>query len=559
MLCSRRLMADRLEKRGSRGSAGRVLTLSLVLGASVSIAGRAGAEVAPGPFAAAGEPEATLREPDRVPAGARSGDHRDTYVDTTGAERSVDQAYGESLDREEPHHVRSLFEMTLGLSAFATGYWVTRKTQAQDWDRPGVAERFNGEAWRFDNNPLVVNYFLHPIGGAATYGFARANHHTVLGSAGYTFLTTFLWEFGFEYREKVSVNDFIETPLPGIPLGEFLYKLGLYLDSADAPGFGTKVAQWTLGTGVRLDRAWDGREPRMPRARDHLGLTADIWHAFEVHAAAHAVETRDGREHGLYSGGFSGTLVSLPGFRRPGRFARFFSRADLASVSVSGEGSVHGGGAEVTADTLLVGYHEQALQGTLRPTAGHSATFGLSTAFRFLDSRSNGFREQLGLVHFPGPGVDWFAVGGPVQVELRARAHADFAGAGVLDYEEWKQAHPGEFGKHILRKEGYFYGWGGSTELSGRIQVGPFKLRGGLFYGRYRSQEGLNRWQERITIDVPAGSEFLEYDGSFQVEPLGLPVAVGVSTSLRRWNTWVGETTQYARALSWGGELTVRF
>src|SRR6187399_260705 len=138
-------------------------------------------------------------------------------------------------DALEPHHGRSWLEMMAGLGVGAVSYWLMQDRNVADWDNPTPEERFNGSAWRLDNNSLGVNFIAHPFTGGFAYSVARANHHGVLTSFAYASMFSFIWEFVLEFKEKVSVNDLIVTSPTGVPIGEFFYKLGLYLDSAAEP------------------------------------------------------------------------------------------------------------------------------------------------------------------------------------------------------------------------------------------------------------------------------------------------------------------------------------
>ena len=450
--------------------------------------------------------------------------------------------------------------MAGGLTALSLGYWLGMDREVADWDNPRPQQRFDGTAWRTDNNALSVNYILHPMAGGLAYSFARANHHGVAGSAAYGFLASFIWEFLLEFKEKVSLNDIIVTPTTAIPLGEFMYKLGVYLDSADSPSVPTQVAQWGLGTAVRTDRALDDRQPVPAAARDRLGMTSEIWHNFELDYGFHMTTAPSRAERVVSFTGLRGQLVSLPGYLRPGRFGRAFWRADLAWMAAWGEFSGHGAGVGITSDVLLAGYHAQNIEGYRRPTRGQAITTGVSTAYRYLESMAFDVSEKFSAWHMPGPAIDWHAFGRHWDLGLSARAHPDYVGAGVLGlYPEWTAAHPGERGKHVTRIQGYYYGWGGSGELAARLRVGPVLLRGQVFYGQYRSEEGNNRWQEKITMDVPMGTELLFYQGDVSLQPPGSPVAVGVGASVRHWETWVGELHRRAHLLSRGLQVSARF
>ncbi len=495
-------------------------------------------------------------EPDSNPQATGPGQ----YVNTAGVVRDFDAEYERQAESPAPHHLRTWTMMAGGLTALSLGYWLGMDRQVADWDNPRPQQRFDGTAWRTDNNALSVNYVLHPMAGGMAYSFARANHHGVAGSAAYGFLASFIWEFVLEFKEKVSVNDIVVTPAAGVPLGEFMYKLGVYLDSAQNPGPGTQAAQWGLGTAVRTDRELAGCNPTPVRARDSLGMTAALWHDFEVEYGFYLARGAAPAEHALYSTGLSGQLVSLPGYLRPGEFGRAFWRADLASMQAWAEFSGHGAGVGITSDVLIAGYHAQAIDGHRVPMRGQAVTTGVSTAYRYLESMAHDVSEKFSTLHLPGPAIDWRALGKHWQLTLSARAHPDYAGVGVLGaYPEWTAAHPGERGKHVTRIQGYYYGWGGSGELDGKFRVGPVHLLGNLFYGNYRSQEGNNRWQEKITIDTPMGTKLLFFRGTLQLEPAASPLAFGVDVLVRHWDVWVDQVRRRAHLVSRGIRASARF
>lgn len=483
-------------------------------------------------------------------------------------------------DRLEPHHGRSLLEMGTGLALGSVLYWLMMDRNIADWDNPTPQERFNGRAWRLDNNSLAVNFIAHPLMGGAAYAFARANHHDRFTSFGYSFLTSFLWEFVLEFKEKVSVNDFIVTPGTGVPLGEFFHKLGLYLGSAEDPSAALRVAQWSLGTGVALDRALDGRPPPRVRSRDALGLSRAIWHDFELDAGAARVRSPDRPRYVRASVGARARLVTLPGYLRPRSFARAFQSADVSDFAIAAEASQHGGGMSMSADTLLAGYHAQRLEGSDESPRGYAVTFGTSLAYSYLKSKANDYAsfreavalprpqlkyhvplaaEQFSALHLPGPGLDWHAFAPGLALSIIARAHPDFAGLGAASFYDFVAANPDVKSKHILHRQGYFYAWGLSGSLRGKLRLGPLRLDAELFHGGYISQDGLDRHVERLTADVPARGELLFYRASLGVQPPLLPIVLGVDFGARRWWTNVGGYERSARLSHRGATASFSF
>jgi hypothetical protein len=112
---------------------------------------------------------------------------------------------------------------------------IDRNRQVGDWDFPSLKQRLTFEAWRFDNNPFPINFAWHAYDGSQYHLFARSNDLGLLASMGYGIGTSLAWEFGVEFREKVSINDVIVTTGAGTAIGEAVHWLGRYLESAPSP------------------------------------------------------------------------------------------------------------------------------------------------------------------------------------------------------------------------------------------------------------------------------------------------------------------------------------
>lgn len=508
-------------------------------------------------FVALGAVSAVARAEPPVPAREDDGLTRDEW-------RPADD------ERRAPHHVRSLVEMGAGLAIGTTGYWLFKDANAIDWDNPNAKGRFDGSAWIFDNNPLNVNFLGHPLWGGLSYSFARANHHSVLGAYGYAFLTSFIWEFALEYKEKVSMNDVIVTPTTGIPIGEFFYKLGMYLDTGDGSSFAVDAARWVLGTGVAVDRAWDGRAKPRVRSRDNLGFSRAIWHRFELEYGTQAVATPGVDTYARYAGSLTARLVTLPGYLMPQSFGRPFHAAQFSQLELGIEGSSHGSGIALGADTTLAGYHAQQLSGSRLDVSGQAITLGTSVGYRYFRSSANRYesveeavalpepklsyhvpnrREQYAALDLPGVAADyyylWGASGG---LELSGRVQPSFGGLMASAFYDFSAANLEQTSKHILHGQGYFYGWGPSSALDARLWLGPLRGRFRLLYATYWSQEGMDRHAEQLTVDEPAWGDVLFYSGSIGVAPGNGQASVGIEWGVRRFRSEVGRFERIARS-----------
>jgi len=475
-------------------------------------------------------------------------------------------------EERAPHHARALLEMGTGLALGTGGYWLLMNRNVTDWDNPRPLARLDGSAWVLDNNSIFVNFLGHPLTGGISYGFARANHHSVLGAFGYSFLTSFLWEFVIEFKEKVSVNDVLVTPGAGLPLGEFLYKLGLYLDTGHQGSWGWDVARLTLGSSVALDRRLDGRPPPRVTTLDNLGFSAAIWHEFTARYGVVDVETPRQPGYARYQLGLGGRLVTLEGYGKPRAFGRAFWRAEVSSFSLQAEASRHGTGVLLAADTILVGYHAQRFTRREGSLDGEALTLGTSLGCEYLRSSANRYagveralnlpgpklsyhapnrREQYGALQLPGLAADVRVLGRGASFEGSARLQPSFAGFGAEAFYLWAASNLDERSKHILHRQGYFYGWGGAANVTAKASLGPLRASFELMYGAYRSQDGLDRHAEQLTTDVAARGDVLRYAGTLGIAP-ARGLELGLEVGVRRFRSNVGGFELTARSVQRG-------
>lgn len=80
----------------------------------------------------------------------------------------------------------------------------------------------NGFEW--DDNSFSANNFRHPYQGSLYFGGARANGYDFYQSSMFAFGGSWLFEYAGEAHHP-SVNDWINTAVGGITLGEGLYRL----------------------------------------------------------------------------------------------------------------------------------------------------------------------------------------------------------------------------------------------------------------------------------------------------------------------------------------------
>lgn len=421
----------------------------------------------------------------------------------------------------EPHYLRAAAEALAAIGIGTAHYWLNSHANSRDWDYPRWADRFSFDSIRFDNNPHATNNVLHPLAGAVYYGVARVNGISVGESIAFAQLASAIWEWGLEWREKVSINDMIVTSTGGTAAGEFFSQLAAYLNSAPAEtNVGQEIAARTLGLPVWLHRELDGEAPRREIATDNLGFSAAYDHRFSVD-----LETTwrdDGAEQTEATRGVSlaAQLASVADFMAPVSFSAWFAQGNFTRAAL--DLSLGGGGlaeAELVFDAVLTGYYAQHHgQGTT------GLLLGLGTGLEFVDRDTLKSPDQIALAHLTGPVAGLFYATSALELEVVGRLQADFAALRSLAFGAARARFADASFKSSLEQGGYQYHLGLSTRLEGSLRAGAALLSFDHAFGAYRSIEGLDRFQERISRDL-TGSERLSQSGAtLAIEPEGSPV-----------------------------------
>jgi len=284
------------------------------------------------------------------------------------------------------------------------------------------------------------------------------------------------------------------------------------------------LLRWTIGLPTALHNAVDGRKGlRAGTKPDSLGFSSDIWHRFDVSAGSvHAQSTGEIAAVGVDDSAnapdirLGGELVALPGFLRAGHRGRTFRDANVASLKLAMSFAPGVVAVDLDSDTFLAGLQHQAID----ERGGHATVIGIDLGYRHLQQRFGDFLDRLSTLHFPGLGIDQYVIGDGYRVRARARFNADFAGIHAAAYSAYKAAHPDGIDKTILIREGYYYGWGASTRLDLELHTRYVTAGIAFRYGRYDSQEGLDRNQEEVTDDVDLHDTTLDAEAWLRIAPM---------------------------------------
>lgn len=492
------------------------------------------------PAAATAQPEMfdEIQGPDD-----RMGGH---YFGPDGTRLDFDDEYWRALSPETDRLWLALTWQVVVLGFGTAWYWANADENAKDWDYPGWRSRLDFSAVRFDDNHFTINHVSHPFAGAAYYALARANGQGIAASAGLAILSSTIWEYGLEWRELVSLNDQFFTPLGGVAIGEGIYRIGHYLNSA--PGGGRwphELAAATLGFPVWLHRRLEGRRaPAGPT--DSLGFSGAYHHRFRLSYAR--VATGDGVREAPSLDGFDleVDLHAIPGLGRPGAFDVLFTEGNLFDIDVDATWDDDGEGGEwgMRFESVLVGYLDQditAVEGDPDTRDGMAAYAGLGAGYEHRQRWRPEPRDRWSMVLLPGPDVGLWFFRGPLVLRGRLSLYPTFTAIDSVAAPAWFEENPGVVVRSVLRRRGYYYGFGLSSRLEVDATWGWLRLGGTARFAHVESVEGLDREQDRIELDEALQDDLIELRAYGVLTVPGWLVSLGLDyTHTERWGRMGG-------------------
>ena len=174
-----------------------------------------------------------------------------------------------------------------GLANLARGQVTARVTPKTWWENME-----NGWVWDLDD--FVVNQIGHPYQGSNYYNGGRANGLSFYESAAMAAFGSATWEFYGE-TNKASLNDFINTTLGGIAIGEVLHRVAWLMRDPTKSGSGRlwgEIGATVLDpvTGYNRFRRGDALEDRGEAGRDGA-VRAQRIHVWRRVVARHRART----------------------------------------------------------------------------------------------------------------------------------------------------------------------------------------------------------------------------------------------------------------------------
>jgi len=116
-------------------------------------------------------------------------------------------------------------------------YLVEWEDPADNWAVVGSNAWWDNlnEGWEYDVDNFTTNFFAHPYHGNLYFNVGRTNGYNFWESTAWAFTGSALWEF-FGEKERPAINDWVNTGINGINLGEMTYRLSTLITDNTASG-----------------------------------------------------------------------------------------------------------------------------------------------------------------------------------------------------------------------------------------------------------------------------------------------------------------------------------
>jgi len=325
----------------------------------------------------------------------------------------------------------------------ATRFWPWQKLTFQ----PGT--------WAFETDAFGTNMAGHAASGAFYYLLARGNRVSIPEAFLWTFGATLLWEL-MEYREPVSINDMIITPVGGLAIGEAFTQLSAWFDRSGDDPLSTAAA--FLFNPARKIHDWiDGAVPdRDPRARG--------WHEFQAFGGGGVVSQGASGVYPVAVLGVASRLFHAPGYGKPGhdRFTFRDGNASRVGVGVTFSGSTVSDFLFDT-ETALAGAYFREIEGTDEAPSGWdllaAGTVGYEYGFHCWDLRT-GDVNRIALVRLPGLSLQGRIFAGSTTVSMGLDGALLFGGVQPFALQQAAANRPGAVFPPVFPRNAYYYALG---------------------------------------------------------------------------------------------------
>ncbi|UCH93693.1 MAG: DUF3943 domain-containing protein [Candidatus Aminicenantes bacterium] len=429
----------------------------------------------------------------------------------------------------------------VGHFVYATAsYWIRKDVMMEDWEylftwKDQKRRFFFLDGMRFDSNSFQFNW-THAMAGAIYYNYARTNRLNPLESFLFCFGASYFWEFVIEFREVVSINDVISTPMGGVSVGEALFQLGRLFRSKK-PTFLNRIAR-LLSNPVLSFNEWLDRK----KYKNQYAFKNDYWNDNRLFIGPRFDVFSGSDPGGFLQLGLESQINLIPEYGKPDVSSRVINHPAFTELNIGGVFCRKGlYEYNIFAKSVLFGYFIQDIHRPRVPhfnisdenhtainnnagvtgddtetyggggNVGYSLFVGLATCFDLIEKDpviAAEMTEQEGtgdspdkmarycIINLLGPTVDCSLFHKGLRVRFAVDAYGDFSLIHSYAFKKYSELY--EFGqtKSTLENHDYYYALGVTFSSKLQVNYSNVELKGFFKYHYFDSVEGLDRFQK---------------------------------------------------------------
>ena len=179
-----------------------------------------------------------------------------------------------------------------------------------DWPATSISDwkRNLREGWEWDADKFGTNFIGHPHSGNYYFNVGRSNGYSFWGSLPFAIEGSLTWEY-FGENTRPSINDFINTPISGMFLGEVAYRISSNILDDRTRG-AERVWREILAGIINPTRALN----RLTQGKMFRVVSSEVYQKEPLNvtffAGVHKVNNKVGRDN-LFGTGTNNAIVHL--------------------------------------------------------------------------------------------------------------------------------------------------------------------------------------------------------------------------------------------------------
>lgn len=420
---------------------------------------------------------------------------------------SIKEAYTkfEGESERKKNYLRSGIELGVLLSAAMASYYENLSINQVDFDygfKEGLRKKLvTGEGIRLDDNDKNIN-FGHEFAGVLYYQVARANGLNSLESFLVAFASSTVWET-MEYREVLSINDEILTPVGGYVIGEASYQISCALLQKNS--FAAKALGYVTNPGLSTNQAIDNLSSK-GKSIKKTDCSKPRWSDISMYVGLDkGQKAYQPSEKQNFLAGFDATIVTIDGYNQEGKNSKLVYDTAMAKALIEVNGNQGVNDLKLVAQVVAAAYNKKDIskdeKGQLR---GYDIILGVGSASTWNNRGSaywQGDEDFYGSIGILGATASASIFYNGFHIKADIAFYGDFTMVKSYSIEKFNKANPGAIEKNpsVISNHGYYYGLGTSALSAISIQNGKWEVGYNGQYSTNTSIDGYHRHEENVT------------------------------------------------------------